>query len=77
MTNVKIDKLSIRMRGVSRADTRRMAANLAPALQRVLATSSAPIAPARELDVRVPSGRGALADRVAARLAQRLRGGSR
>jgi hypothetical protein len=74
---VKIDKLSIRLRGVSRADARRAIANLAPALQRALAGSSGTITPRTELTVRVPRGSGALADRIAVPLAKQLRGGSR
>ncbi len=74
MAQVKIDKLSIRMRGVSRANARRAIAGLAPALQRALAQSQAPISPQARIDVKVPRGRGVLADRVAAPLAAALRG---
>jgi hypothetical protein len=74
MAQVKIDKLSIRMRGVSRADARRAIAGLAPALQRALAQSTAPIAAQRQVDVRVPRGPGALADRIAAPVSAALRG---
>ena len=77
MPAVKIDKLAIRMRGVSRAEVHRAIANLAPALQRALAQTSGTIAPQPKLDVRVPRGAGPLADRIAAPLAKRLRGGSR
>jgi len=77
MANVKIDKISIRMRGVSPADARRAIANLGPALQRALASSTAPIASAAKLDVKVARGHGALADQIAAPLAKSLRGGSR
>jgi hypothetical protein len=77
MANVTIGKVSIRMRGVSPTDARRAIANLGPALQRALAGSTAPIAPAAKLDVKVPRGRGALADRIAGPLAKSLRGGSR
>ena len=77
MANVTIGKVSIRMRGVSRADARRAIANLGPALQQALATPAPPIAPAAKLDVKVPRGRGPLADRIAVPLAKVLRGGSR
>ena len=77
MANVTIGRVSIRMRGVSRGDVRRAIGNLGPALQRALATSTTPIAPAVKLDVKVPRGRGALADRIATPLAKALRGGSR
>jgi len=75
MTQVKVGKLSIRMRGVSQADARRAIANLAPALERALASPTAPIVARPQLDVRVPRGPGPLADRIAAPLASALRGG--
>jgi hypothetical protein len=71
---VTIDKLSIRMRGVSPAEARRAIAGLGPALQRALAQSPAPIARQARIDVKVPRGRGALADRIATPLAAALRG---
>jgi hypothetical protein len=58
---------------VSRADARRLAAGLAPSLQRALAQAQAPIASQATIDVRVPRGRGVLADRIAAPLAGALR----
>ncbi|MEJ7603335.1 MAG: hypothetical protein WKG01_35940 [Kofleriaceae bacterium] len=75
MSKVKLQQLSIRMRGVSPRDARRAIASLAPALQRALARSDAPIAERERLDVRVPRGPGVLADRIAAPLAAALRGG--
>ncbi len=75
MSKVKIQQVSIRMRGVSPRDARRAIANLAPALQRALAGGDAPIAAGERLDVRVPRGPGVLADRIAAPLAAALRGG--
>lgn len=77
MANVTIGKVTIRMRGVARADARRAIANLGPALQRALGGSNAPISSATKLDVRVTRGGGTLADRIAAPLAKSLRGGSR
>lgn len=74
MAQVKIDKVSIRMRGVSRADARRAVAGLAPALERALAQSQAPIAPQARVGVQATRGRGALADRIATPLAGALRG---
>lgn len=78
MPNVKISKLTIRMRGVSRADARRGLANLGPALQRALATSAEPIADRRTVEVRArPRGTGTIAERIATPLARALRGGTR
>ena len=75
---VKIDKIAIRMRGVSRAEVRRAIANLAPALQRALASSTAPIASQKTVEVRaLPRGTGTIADRIAMPLARALRGGRR
>ena len=71
---VTIDKLSIRMRGVSRADARRAIAGLGPALQRALAQSQGTIAPQARVDVKVPRGHGSLADRIATPVAAALRG---
>jgi len=75
MSNVRIKQLSIRMRGVSASDARRAIANLAPALQRALARSDAPIVGRPSVSVSVPRKPGALADRIAAPLAAALRGG--
>ncbi|MFT3692971.1 MAG: hypothetical protein QM831_07510 [Kofleriaceae bacterium] len=70
-----IDKLTIKLRGVSKSDARRLASQLGPALQRAIGTS--PLQSAKQLDVKVPNGRGALADRIATPLAKAMRGGSR
>ena len=75
MARVQIDKLTIRMRGVSRTDARRAVANLAPALQRALASSQTALVPQAKVDVAVPRGPGALADRIAGPVATALRGG--
>jgi hypothetical protein len=75
MSKVRINQLSIRMRGVSARDARRAIANLAPALQRALARSDGTIAGRPNVDVKVPRGPGELADRIAAPLAAALRGG--
>jgi hypothetical protein len=77
MAKVTIRNVSIRMRGVSRVDARRAIGSLGPALERALVSSTAPIASAATLDIKVPSGRGRLADRIAVPLAKALRGGSR
>ena len=75
---VKIDKITIRMRGMSRADARRGIANLASALQRALASSTTPIASQTTVEVRaLPRGAGTIADRIATPLARALRGGRR
>jgi hypothetical protein len=71
---VKVDKISIRMRGVSARDARRAIANLGPALQRALAQSQAPITSQAHVDVKVGRGPGALANRIATPLAAALRG---
>jgi hypothetical protein len=76
--NVKISQITIRMRGVSRADARRGLANLGPALQRALAAGSEPIVDRRSVEVRAqPRGTGTVADRIAKPLARALRGGTR
>ena len=75
MSKVKVQQVSIRMRGVSARDARRAIANLAPALKRALGRGDAPVAAQERIDVRVPRGPGALADRIAAPLAAGLRGG--
>ena len=78
MPNVKIDKLVIRMRGVSRGEAQRAISNLAPALQRALATGTEPIISRTTATVRaLPRAAGTLADRIATPLARALRGGSR
>jgi hypothetical protein len=78
MANVKIGKLSIRVRGAARTGVRNIATTLGPALQRALATTAtAPIAARDNLEVAVPRGRGPLADRIATPLARGLRGGSK
>ncbi len=75
MSKVKIQQVSIRMRGVSPREARRVIANLAPALKRALDRGDAPISGRERIDVRVPRGPGALADRIAAPLTAGLRGG--
>jgi hypothetical protein len=78
VANVKIERLTIRMRGVSVGDARRAAVNLAPSLQRALAASTEPIVPRRSVEVKAaPRGTGTVADRVATPLARALRGGGR
>ncbi len=76
--DVKISQLTIRMRGVSRADARRGLANLGPALQRALTASTGAIADQRSIVVRAqPRGTGTIAERIATPLARALRGGTR
>ena len=75
MAKVTIDKLTIRLQRVSRADARRLASQLGPSLQRALGTSQEQMKPQRQVDVRVKRGTGALADRIATPLATALRGG--
>lgn len=75
MPSAKIDKLTIRLKGVSPADARRLASQLAPALQRALGASRDQIVSQRQVDVRVPRGSGPLAQRIATPLAAALRGG--
>jgi hypothetical protein len=76
--SVKIDKITIRTRGVSRAEARRGVANLATALQRALGSSTAPIASQNTVEVRaLPRGTGTIAERIATPLARALRGGRR
>ena len=78
MRNVKIDKVTIRMRGVSCGEARRGIANLGQALQRALAASAEPIAARPSVEVRaLPRGTGTIAERIATPLARALRGGSR
>lgn len=75
---VKIDRLVVRMRGVSRAEAQRAVANLAPALQRALASSTEPITSRASVEAcALPRAAGTLADRIATPVARALRGGSR
>ncbi|MGN6105675.1 MAG: hypothetical protein ACTHU0_11265 [Kofleriaceae bacterium] len=67
MSKVQVDRVVIRLRGISASDARRAAGALAPALNRALQARSA-----------AQAGRVApLADRIAGALAAKLRGGQR
>ena len=65
MPKVRLDQLTIRLRGVSAADARRAVDALGPTLARQLSAAN----PTTTV------GKQALADRIAAPLAARVRGG--